>query len=229
MISELKKMLESVKLITLSDKTSFHFLSMVPPGEEGMEIKIMFSKGVTIGFILKDVLYILPQYFTGGRFNNIILDSEFKIARETFKLTDVISIPADEKDSALLAELMGLLMQAETTTDKTELSTMHERAKELADLLQNDYATKTASKIGTALSKSIEASQPSEGEIINTIQANNELIANSTNMDEINALYASTKALFSKIEDSNEVKKLSDYLEKIYSAKKKLAKTANKK
>jgi hypothetical protein len=245
MINQIEKLMDGVKLITLSLKANFHFISISPAAFMSAEdiealspadkeklkeadMKVMVSKGSTIGFIVDKILYVKPEFFTGGKFHTVFLDNEFTIARETFKLNGVQAIPHDTVSKELLSELLILEKKSQTEPNPDNLKEMADRAAEIAEQLESDQSKKLLNNINTNLKNALDAVIDTEGELINKISANIKQMANSDDKNEVLTLYNATKAMIKKAPDTEELQSEVMYMEKIYAAKVKEPKSKKK-
>lgn len=228
-VQALKQMMESIKLITLSNANSLHFVSMpLDTSAPEEDLKFMFTRNYLAGFIIDKILYVKAECYKGGKMHNIFFENEFKIAREFFGLNDVVPLPLNDDEMEKLGTLIQLQKSSEKETETTRLINMLDDAKEIAEVLQSDRSTKLVNMISDRLKIVAEQSKSSEGETINKINENNQAMANSSDKEEVQKLFDENKKLLLTIEGTNETKKLSSYMDKIYSAKIKAPKSVKK-
>ncbi len=226
-IKDAVEMMDHIKLITLSEKTNFHFVSFQPndPKEKENDIKFMFTKSYLAGFIIDNVLYVKAECFKGGKFYNITFETEFAISREFFKLKDIRPIPLNTEEMDKYHRLMELHALSVEETSMDDLKKYCEEAKDLADELQGDASTKMLNEIEQKYMEVAELSKPKVGEVIIKVNDLIATMANATDKNEITKMYTEAKDLLKGIPETDETKKMSGYMDKIYSAKVKPAKS----
>lgn len=81
-LPEEMQMLADAQLHTLLAPQGLHvFIST--------DFKIVFSKGQNIAIILGEKMFVRPDFFTGGKFHNVIINQEIELVKNTFQVQEV--------------------------------------------------------------------------------------------------------------------------------------------
>lgn len=106
-------------------------------------IKIVFSKGQNVGFILGDTLYMQPQYAEGGQFNNFFVDMEMKMVVNTYKIREVTTWQQVEQSAKVGQDLAEMLKELEQEKDLQLAELIFLKAKDIIKTINHPDAQKT--------------------------------------------------------------------------------------
>lgn len=213
MNSQLQNILKAFKLDILSEKNKVFQLhidnSYSGSGEdipsEFRNMKIIFARDVTMGFILGKTYYVRPDFFIGGKHHNIFIEQETNMIKNMHQLEKVVAIEGEATQK--LIELEGLKNLALKEVDLMRLEDIKNAAELLAKDLENEFALKYFNEINKRYLAVYEANKPSDSELITDLLLVVEAIKSAETEEEIQSLLKSGQDLLTKLpEGENEVR-----------------------
>lgn len=167
----IKTMMQRIKLDTLLKDQFLHVLHM-PISEDagGKDIKVIFSKHQTIGFVFDQVLYIDPDFYKGGKYYNAFYEKEANLIVTTYRLKKHMPLEMDALLAPVMDRLLELQAEAATEVNFEKMELINVEAEECAGKLQNDHATKIFNEINGKFIKMKELVSPGQSDKVKRLE-----------------------------------------------------------
>lgn len=121
------------------------------------DARCVFSRGVNIGIITEDDIFLVKQdFFTGGKKNTIYTDQDIKIITESLKLKGATTEERIKAIENAAIELVNLKDQMKKEKDPTNGNALRERSRALVKEFANETNIETGMEIEDLYKKNFE-------------------------------------------------------------------------
>lgn len=233
----IQQLMDSFHLDNILKEKLVNVVTMqAPPGAEidpnvPSEYKLMrivFTRGFTMGVIIGDTYHVRPDFFKGGSRSNPHIDNETKLIMETYNLKRAVAIDPNPGVTEKLIYLGALVKQSETELDPEKLLPHVKEAEAIANELQSAEAKKMYSIINANYTKLTNIVKDDDIELMGIINEIFEEMQASSDDEEVAQLANKAAGYLSKLQDPTpEMKNISQIVDKTILAARNVGKKNN--